>query len=78
MSQATLNLRVSPRRMLSPREAAEYCGRPAKRFQNECPVRPIAFPNGDNLYDMRDLDDWIDGLKGGDSAAADDIVARLR
>ncbi len=76
MSVATLNLRVSPRRMLSTKEAAEYCGRPLKRFSLECAVRPVAFPNGDNLYDMRDLDAWIDGLKGVQNDV-DDIVERL-
>jgi len=75
MSTATLNLRVSPRRMLKPAEAADYCGRPAKRFQAECPVAPIAFPNGDRLYDIHDLDGWLDGLKG--NAGADDIISRL-
>jgi hypothetical protein len=75
MSVATLNVRVTPRRMLKPAEAAEYCGRPRRHFEAECPVAPIAFPNGDRLYDMRDLDRWIDSLKAG--ASADDIVARL-
>lgn len=75
MSTATLNLRVSPRRMLKSGEAAEYCGRPAKRFQAECPVSPVAFPNGDRLYDIRDLDSWLDCLKG--NSEADDIIARL-
>jgi hypothetical protein len=29
------------------------------------------------LYDVKDLDRWIEGLKAGHSAAADDIVSRL-
>lgn len=76
MSMATLNLRVSPRRILSPREAAEYCGQRASHFAKECPVQKIRFPNGDEAYDMRDLDIWLDSLKLG-STAGDDIVARL-
>ncbi len=76
MSTATLNLRVSPRRMLSSREAAGYCGRTSKRFTVECPVSPIIFTNGDRLYDMRDLDAWLDSLKVRVSVG-DDIVSRL-
>jgi hypothetical protein len=34
--------------------------------------------NGDLLYDVRDCDRWIDGLKvGAADNDADDIVARL-
>lgn len=77
MSVATLNIKVSPRRMLTPREAAEYCGIAAKRFPVECQVLPIEMPNGSKLYDMRDLDSWLDGLKGGDVSGDDEIVARL-
>lgn len=74
MATATLNLRVTPRRLLKPAEAAEYCGRSLKRFQAECPVAPVRFPDGDRLFDMHDLDGWIDGLKGG---VADDIIGKL-
>ncbi|BBE74330.1 hypothetical protein [Oharaeibacter diazotrophicus] len=75
MAVQTINLRLTPRRLLKASEAAEYCGRSRKTFATECPVAPIAFPNGDRLYDMHDLDRWIDALKAGDTA--DDIVARL-
>lgn len=77
MTMATLNLRVSPRRMLRAAEAADYCGRPVKRFRAECPVTPVTFPSGDQLYDMQDLDRWIDSLKGGAPDNADDIIDRL-
>ena len=63
MASATLNLRLSPRRMLKPSEAADYCGRSLRTFEIECPVAPVAFPNGDKRFDMRDLDAWLDGLK---------------
>jgi len=32
--------------------------------------------DGDRLYDVQDLDRWIDGLKSG-SADDDDIIRRL-
>ena len=77
MASATLNLRVSPRRMLTAREAAEYCGLPAKRFITECSVTPIEMSSGAVRWDMHDLDGWIDNLKTGQPNADDDIVGRL-
>jgi hypothetical protein len=34
--------------------------------------------DGDLLWDVRDLDSWIDGLKSGCNGDADAIVARLK
>jgi hypothetical protein len=65
MAIATLNLNVLQKRMLNKTEAAEHCGRPIKRFDIECPVQAVRFPNGDNRWDIHDLDAWIDSLKGG-------------
>lgn len=65
MAIATLNLNVLHKRMLNKTEAAEHCGRSVKRFEIECPVKAVRFPNGDNRWDVRDLDVWIDGLKAG-------------
>lgn len=73
---ATLNIKVAPRRMLSPREAAEYCGLPLKRFPSSCAVPPVLMPDGAKLYDLRDLDAWLDALKGGVSSE-DEILRRL-
>ena len=78
MSTATLNLNVITKRMLTKSEAASHCGRPLKRFISECPVAPIKFENGDERYDVRDLDSWLDSLKIGDREdALDSIVERL-
>jgi hypothetical protein len=77
MPSATLNLRVSPRRMLTEREAAEYCGRTIRTFKGECPVAPTVFGNGDRRFDMQDLDRWLDGLKLGTLDDADAILERL-
>ena len=65
MAIATLNLNVLQKRMLNKAEAAMHCGRPAKRFEIECPVKAVRFPNGDNRWDVRDLDLWIHSLKAG-------------
>ena len=77
MSVAALQIRIVPKRMLDRKEAAAYCGRSVKRFEAECPVAPIRFPNGDKRHDMRDLDAWLDSLKAGTDEGADAIIARL-
>ncbi|MBB3999248.1 hypothetical protein [Aureimonas pseudogalii] len=76
MSAATLNIRVSPRRMLSAAEAAEYVGVPLKHFGQDCNVKPVEI-SGRRLYDLRDLDDWIDLIKTGSSESDDDIIGKL-
>jgi hypothetical protein len=77
MSSATLQINVIPKRMLDKKEAAHHCGRSVRRFEIECPVQPVRFPNGDLRWDVQDLDAWLDSLKAGDIADVDDIVARL-
>lgn len=76
MSAATLNLRVTPRRMLSAADAAAYCGLPVKRFAL-CGVVPVEMPNGARLWDMRDLDAWLDSLKSSDPTGDDEILGKL-
>ncbi len=76
MSTALINLTVISKRMLSKREAAEHCGRSLKRFEVECPVRAVKFSNGDNRYDVRDLDKWLDTIKG-ETHDTDQIIAKL-
>jgi hypothetical protein len=77
MSLATLNIKVTPRRMLSSGEAATYCGIPAKSFINSCGMHPVKMPNGKTLYDIRDLDTWLDSLKSEAPDSDDAIVGRL-
>jgi hypothetical protein len=78
MASAVLQLNIVPKRMLRKTEAADHCGRWVKRFEVECPVKPIQFPNGDRRWDICDLDAWLDALKSGAIAGgADDILGRL-
>ncbi len=77
MAQATLNIRTVPRRMLSPRDAAEYCGLSAKTFVTLSGLPPVKMPNGSSLYDMRDLDTWLDSVKMSCLDSEDAIVERL-
>jgi hypothetical protein len=77
MASATLQVTIIPKRMLTKAEGAHHCGRPLKRFEIECPVRPIRFANGDLRYDVNELDLWLDSLKGSSMNNAEAIVARL-
>lgn len=78
MRNGTIKIVSAPPRMMTKAEAAEYCARSVKRFEIECPISPIKFPNGDLRWDVRDVDNWIDSLKAGFvSETVDDIVGRL-
>jgi hypothetical protein len=78
MGQTTINLITIPKRILTEAEAASHCGRSVKRFGIECPVKPIRFPNGDERYDIQDLDAWLDSLKAGhQDVDVESIVERL-
>jgi hypothetical protein len=78
MGQAILNLVVIPKRMLTKTEAASHCGRSVKRFEIECPAPPIRFPNGDERYDVHDLDKWLDSLKTGhEDLDVESIIRKL-
>jgi predicted alpha/beta hydrolase family esterase len=77
MATANLNIRLQPYRLMTKAEAAHYCRRSPKKFEAQCPVRPVEMADGDRLWDVRDLDQWIDSLKASGNGDGDDIVARL-
>jgi hypothetical protein len=77
MSTATLNIRVKEQRLISPADAAFYVGLDARRFKLECQVQPVQMPNGAFRFDKRDLDRWIDTLKGDVTDSDEQIVGRL-
>ncbi len=83
MTSATLNLRVQQKRMMTAQEAAYYCGfqggkSPVKRFQVECPC-PTRLVDSQELYDIKQLDKWIDSFGSSDSNVVpyDKIVEQL-
>jgi hypothetical protein len=49
-----------------------------KGFDSLCHVRPTLIPDGKKLYDVLDLDRWIDSLKSQDTESDDEIIARLK
>lgn len=80
------------KRLLSTEEAIEYCGMSRAipkgltkrerqaRFRALCPCAPVALGSSvtDPSFDVRDLDQWIDGAKvPALSQSHDDIVGRL-
>lgn len=76
MSSAQVNLTIVPKRMLNKHEAATHCGRSLKRFEVECPVSPVRFPNGDLRFDVKDLDLWLDQFKE-NAQDSESILRRL-
>jgi hypothetical protein len=79
MASTILRLSIVPKRMLKKHESADHCGRSVKRFEAECPVKAIRFPNGDLRWDIGDLDAWLDAIKYGDAtnAGIDEILEKL-
>jgi len=77
MAAASLNLRIQPYRLLTKAEAAHYCRRSPKKFEAQCPVRPLEMADGDLFWDVHDLDAWIESLKAGCGDGVDAIIARL-
>ena len=65
---------IRPFRLMTKSEAAYYCRRTVKSFELQCAVPPIIMPNGDLLWDVRDVDAWIDRLK---TAPRDESEAAL-
>jgi hypothetical protein len=53
-----------PARLLTPSQAAAYCGIGIEAFHSNCPVRPKRIrPGRQGLrWDIRQLDEWIDAL----------------
>lgn len=78
MATTNLNISVIEKRMLRASEAAHYTGFAANQFARECPVMPILLSTGAKLWDKRDLDAWLDGLKSGTRGMNDAaILGRL-
>ncbi len=77
MATATLSLRVQPFRLLTKAEAAHYCRRSVRKFESQCPVQPLEMADGDLLWDVQDLDRWIDSLKSAKLDEAEAALARL-
>ena len=70
------NIKVAPRRMLTPREAADYCGIATKKLP-VTGIMPTSMPFGETRYDIKDLDAWLDGLKNNALDSDDDIIGKL-
>jgi hypothetical protein len=71
-------LTITPR-LLTRRQAAQYCGVSLATLLTHCPVRPIALGSGKRLerYDMVALDRWIDQMNGAIGAPAKNWLSVL-
>lgn len=70
-------IKTSPRRMLSPKEAALYCGEPFTTFEARCPCKPRLNSRGQKLYDIKDLDKWLDPKDENDRDSEAAIMEKL-
>jgi hypothetical protein len=78
MNNASLNITVIEKRMLSQSEAASYTGLSIRVFQTACGVTPIEINPKKLLWDKHDLDRWIDNLKSGvNSGDINQILGKL-
>ncbi|WP_208990167.1 hypothetical protein [Pseudovibrio brasiliensis] len=77
MARAQLNLSIQPYRMLKRADAASYCGLSATSFLANCPVPAVLLPGGRKVWDVKDLDRWIEGLKEDGRPSDDDLLNQL-
>ncbi|PJN96078.1 hypothetical protein CNY89_04700 [Amaricoccus sp. HAR-UPW-R2A-40] len=72
------DIRPVGQRMLSLRNAALYVGLPAKHFKGRFPYPAVDMGGGDLKYDVRDIDRWLEELKGVKvGATREEILGRL-
>lgn len=77
MSKMFLRLESVPRRIVSEREAADYCGLTVATFRRLCPVNPIDLGNSRRAFDLHDLDAWVEAIKADTQAPDDEVLGRL-
>lgn len=65
-------------RLLTPAEAAGYCGISQALFSRICRVRPLELGSARvRRFDKLDLDEWLDALKDGEEETDDELLAKL-
>jgi hypothetical protein len=71
-------LKFGPR-LLTPKQAAAYCGVSVAILNSRCPVIPIALGNSKRLerYDVQRLDEWIDTFRQNGGSVSRDWLAAL-
>ena len=52
--------KVRYKRFLSEGEAADYAGMTTAEFRRECSITPIARAQGRKVWDVAELDRWLD------------------
>jgi hypothetical protein len=77
MARALFIADLQPCRMLKKSAAAAYCGLSVTDFERNCKAVSVIYPNGKKMWDVRDLDAWLDALKAGQDVTDDEILNRL-
>ena len=54
---------VEFKRFLNEREAATYSGMTLVEFRRDCPVIPQERAQGRKVWDVNELDNWLDGYQ---------------
>lgn len=49
-------------RFLSDRQAADYAGMTLTEFRRDCPIAPQERAQGRKVWDVYELDRWLDGV----------------
>lgn len=75
---ATLHIVNTPRRLLSPDEAAIYLGMKKSEFSALCRIQAVELQRGKKVYDIRDLDGWVDKRKSSEIEDDAELVSRLK
>lgn len=77
MPTTSISVSVQTQRMMSRADAAHYCGMKANKFDQLCPVNSVQLPNGNNAWDVHDLDKWLDSLKEDRTDSLEQMITRL-
>jgi len=74
MPALTIDIPTIPTRLLNKKEAARYCRINPARFSVLCPVRPFGIEKNRMVYDIQELNRWIDSLKSGKDSDSDEAL----
>lgn len=68
---------VEIKRFLTDQEAATYAGMSIAEFRRDCPVRPQCRAQGRKVWDVSELDKWLDGYSSKGNSLIEEAISRL-
>jgi len=69
---------AEPVRLLALDAAARYCGLKPRSFKHICPVRPVEIAHRTLVWDIVQLDAWIDEVQTGKAVDLDSLFNALK